>query len=233
MENEREVFTLAIPKKSGLSLDVIDRAAKGIGDNRVEFCMKAIELLVGMDSPIVKYLEELAEKLNTRLPIIIQNFLIERLAKDEAGIEIFGLQIISLSEFVSTNEGMITGKKLFDLRKTVWKKQLKSDYVEQILRLQAAHAPLTDEQNAILKRNGYQSNDADRNEIRSLHGKKFLLDLLGNEIINKVEFERLESKLQEVGAIAEAVKHDIDGVKTGILDRETAIQAVKVLIKRK
>jgi len=113
-EEKREVFTLAIPKKSKISLEAIDAAGKGIGDNRVEFCMKAIETFVGMDVPIIKHLESMAEKLNTRLPIVIQNLLIERLASDSDGENACILRMLVAI-------GIITEEKIQQAREIVRK----------------------------------------------------------------------------------------------------------------
>lgn len=103
-----------------LSHKDVDSMAKKHGLSRAAFIIKAVENWGYFDVKVLKRLEEYARRLNTSLPVVMENMIIDRLAREAAETKVTGTVDRVLHEFISTSKGMVRGEELYNSLKSMY-----------------------------------------------------------------------------------------------------------------
>lgn len=102
-------------------IEKIDQYAKEHGQNKTDFVLKAIDMLLNFDEVFFSRVNEYSKGLNIPEWLVIQNMIIKQMAIDAAETEVWGPLQKPLKEFISVNDGTgyktMTGEELFIMLK--------------------------------------------------------------------------------------------------------------------
>ena len=104
--------------------DFLERLAKEKGLSLSELMRRGAWFYGSIDDRVFQYAEELSKRLNIRDHVVISNTVIRRLAEDAATAEVCPGDSL-LYEFPLTQEGVISGSRLFEMIKENKLKQLR------------------------------------------------------------------------------------------------------------
>jgi len=140
------------------NLKDIEGKASDLGFKNIsDFVREGLKLLMGFDEIFYKKMVRYSKSLNIPLFVVVQNFIIKRLAEDAAKTEIWGPSPVLLDEFVyrKTNNGEIrttTGEELFNIFKEKYIKELIAERVQFLLEKERVFK-LTDEEKKFMIKN--------------------------------------------------------------------------------
>jgi len=93
----------------------IDDKAKKKDMNLSEYVRESIFMFSNFDDNFIEFITRFSKDLNIPVQMVIQNIVINKLARDAAREEIWGAEGQEpMVEFQLTNKGFVTGKELFD-----------------------------------------------------------------------------------------------------------------------
>ena len=113
---EDNTIRARIPNKSAYSLEDLDRKAEDLGMSRSKFVLRAVEMLLNFDKSFLDILDQY-KSLGFPEYLVIQNLIIKAEAEREATNEVYGKIPRVYTEFVMTDDGYLTGAKLFNKMK--------------------------------------------------------------------------------------------------------------------
>ena len=96
--------------------DAIDKRAAEMGINKTEFFRRAVDMLLNYDKSFLDILDQY-KSLGLPEYLVIQNLIIKAEAEREATNEVYGKIPRVYTEFVMTDDGYLTGAKLFNKMK--------------------------------------------------------------------------------------------------------------------
>ena len=96
--------------------DAIDKRAAEMGINKTEFFRRAVYMLLNFDKSFLDILDQY-KSLGLPEYLVIQNLIIKAEAEREATNEVYGKIPRVYTEFVMTDDGYLTGAKLFNKMK--------------------------------------------------------------------------------------------------------------------
>jgi len=130
VKTKSEPMSIRLPE--GLIADM-KVAAERHGLSQTAFITKALEAWTYFDVDVLNMLGEWARGLNTSLYVVMETFLIDRLAREAADIDINGPSPKELPEFIPTTQGFLKGKQLFNTLKVKYAGQLEKEKVKELL----------------------------------------------------------------------------------------------------
>lgn len=161
------ILQVRLPEK--ITLEKIDSKAMEFNQNRTDFVLNALNLMMNLDSEFLQTVTEESEKLNIPLWLYIQNSMIERAAQIEAEKELSGDNDVFLEEFIFTSQGVLTGQALFDMLKERCIKELELKHADFIIGHKVINGlELTPEEETLIDKTG----------------KRFMVDLIRQKIFN-------------------------------------------------
>ncbi len=121
-----------IPVGADFTIEDIDQKAKGLGIERTDLIIKAVDMFINFDNEFLEYIKHYADGLKIPEYLVIQNFIIGMMADKEAKDEVFGPVGEILEEFIQvlddkgprTLTGAELKKQLKMLRVRKYKKEL-------------------------------------------------------------------------------------------------------------
>ena len=118
MSRNYEKLQVNIPVGADFTIADIDNRAKELGIKRTELVIKAVELYINLDDLVISGLKKLEVGLQVPDYLILNNLVIENMAKNKANIELRGGNYQGHTPFVIISDElglrMLTGKELFD-----------------------------------------------------------------------------------------------------------------------
>ena len=111
-------------KISAKEKDLLEHLAKDRGISLSELMRRGAWFYGSLDERVLNYVEALSQRLNVRDHIVISNTMIRRLAEDAANAEAYPGDNL-LYEFPLTEQGVMTGARLFEMIKANKLKQLR------------------------------------------------------------------------------------------------------------
>ena len=118
MSRNYEKLQVNIPVGADFTIADIDNRAKELGIKRTELVIKAVELYINLDDLVISGLKKLEVGLQVPDYLILNNLVIENMAKNKANIELKGKGYQGPTPFVIITDElgarMMTGKELFD-----------------------------------------------------------------------------------------------------------------------
>lgn len=117
----------------------IETAAKKQEQSTSDFIRSSADLLASFDHAFLRFINDLAERLEVPRYLVIQNMLLTKLAEQDAYDAVYpGNRIIE--DFMYTSEGVITGKELYDQFYDNHKRKLEQQIAEQEQMIEAANS---------------------------------------------------------------------------------------------
>lgn len=116
MPKDETILKGTIPSKNDWTLDDLDKKRFRYKMSRSAFVFEAVDMLYNLDNDVLDVVYNYAKKLHVPAWMVLQNFIIDRLAYDEAINEVWGAQSRIRHEFTSVDTGdgprLITGREL-------------------------------------------------------------------------------------------------------------------------
>lgn len=129
-----ERVNTAIPVNNEWDLEDIDKRAKELGMSRNELILKAIDTFMNFDNDFLEYIKIQANGLHTPEYLVIQNFIITKIADQEARFEVYGetQEMVEGFIFVRDDKGtrVLTGNELKKILKDSKVRKYKNELKE-------------------------------------------------------------------------------------------------------
>lgn len=129
-----EKLNTAIPVDNNWKLEDIDKKAKGLGMDRNQLVLKAVDMMMNFDDQFLTYIEKYSKGLKLPEWLVIQNLIMARIADKEALKEVFGPTGEVLKEFTQVEDDKgartLTGQELKKLLKDEYIKKYKAELEE-------------------------------------------------------------------------------------------------------
>ena len=107
---------LTIPASNKWHTEDLEAKAEKVGMSRSEYSLMALDTFMGFDNDFIKTMQQYADGYNIPLYVVIQNFVIDKLAKEKASDKVYGQQSRIRKEFITVSDGagnrMMTGEEL-------------------------------------------------------------------------------------------------------------------------
>ena len=106
----------------------IDKKAKEFGLKKGDFILFAVDFILNLEKGTLKYIDHYAKGLKIPFHLVVQNLLIDRMAKEDAKSKVYGPGgAESLNMFIHTIDDKgprtLTGKELYEV--------LKASYIQE------------------------------------------------------------------------------------------------------
>ena len=174
-----------------------DDTASRCGSNKSDFYRDAIWLYAILDPYFHERLERLSRKLSLSEGLVVENLILSWMARKEAKAEVWGKDTSPLKEFLHTEEGPVTGEKLFGLLRAGFLQDEKNKKAKFLLE-KSKYKGLSDDERAWLTNHSQPS-------LSSLASETdFIKDMA--ELMRKGGLSE-EDILQECNRISEDLKN--------------------------
>lgn len=135
-------------------LEKVDEAAARYNMNRTEFVLKAIDILANFDETFFKKIQQLSNTLNLPEWVVIQNIILDEMAKEVAELAVWDRTSKNFGKFMwiedKAGSRIMTGSEYFDnrIKQYIWEEEKRK--VEVLLRREYYGIPISDEDKALL-----------------------------------------------------------------------------------
>jgi hypothetical protein len=115
----QEKIQATIPQDNKWHLEDIEVKAKSLGIEKGDFILKAVDMLMNFDNGFYQRIRQYSTGLKVPEYVVIQNMIINQIAKKSAETKVWGEHQRLLKEFAFAGEGenmrIITGEELFNM----------------------------------------------------------------------------------------------------------------------
>lgn len=134
----QEKLQATIPQDNKWHTEDIEAKAKSLGIDKREFILKAVDMLMNFDNGFYQRIRRYSTGLKVPEYVVIQNMIINQIAKNSAETKVWGEHQKMLKEFAFAGEGenmrMITGEELFNM--------LEGSYIHEEKRKKTEREPM-------------------------------------------------------------------------------------------
>lgn len=127
--------TLSMKLTGDITLESIDKRATELNLKRSEFVNLAIEMLLKFDLGFWQKVKKFSERLHIPEWAVIQNMLIDRFARDEAYLMVYGEDKSRMDDFIFCNTlngpKLLTGPELAEIKLEKYKREYEVQRNEQ------------------------------------------------------------------------------------------------------
>lgn len=164
--------TLSLKLTENLTLAEIDERAEKLNMNRSQFVNMALQMVTSFDLDFWNRIQKYSDGLHIPEWAIIQNMLIDRFAREEAWMAVFGKPNSKIDDFIffNTPDGpaLLTGSEFAEIKYEHYTRQFEAELFKKAIAKQKAGRQLTDREAAIIKKfkslEGYPGEYEDRIE---------------------------------------------------------------------
>ena len=178
--------------------DRLQKQAESEGKTLSELIRERVELTPSLDPVVRRHVQELSESLGIPAHTVIQNMIVRVMAERQAREEVFGAAFSRvLEEFMQTDEGLLTGERLFDILLKKFREEYGREREEILLEIEASGVPLEENDRTFLisRRTGHAWLNSE--EFREEHRER-------------VRLWALASQAREQGVVPQDVRIDDD-----------------------
>lgn len=116
MAKNQEEIRATVPAGNAWHSDDLEVKAKKHDMKKGDFVLKAVDTFINFDDNFIELIDQYADQFHVAPHMVIQNFIIEKLAKERAEDIVYGQQSRIRKEFITVSDGdgyrMMTGKEL-------------------------------------------------------------------------------------------------------------------------
>jgi hypothetical protein len=199
-----EHLTFRLKDSDKVTKKLLDKQANNLGWNRTDLVLYALNFIQEVDPVLIKRIEKIANDVNIPGPIVIQNFVINILAREAAKMELnneLGLPYIIDPEFAesfmkSNKDKPITGEELFNIFKYKYRREFNEELIDSI-KDRPVETLREEEKNLLIKyRTGRAWRESEQYK-KDLEKKEIMKELeeLNEKAVNGELTEKEEKKL--------------------------------------
>jgi len=179
-----EILHVSLPEE--ITLAGLDEKAKELGlGNRSQFILEAARLLIGFDVVFWLRMVKFSKSLHIPVWMVIQNFIIKRLARDAAEIVVHDPKTMFMDEFTFLKKEngdvrTLTGEELFNFFKEKYVKEMMDEKIRFLLEKERVFK-LTDEEKKFMIENQVGDAYGESDEYKERLQKKSIFEQLEKE----------------------------------------------------